>query len=365
MPLLTPITFQQLPSGSNLLQSPFWGLFKSRFGWRPHAFLAGGIPLLLMEKDLPGGYTLLYTPHPFDTAGAEIRLRWDELCAELTDFFQGRRLCIRFDFPWEIGNDDAGEKLAEWDLHGLKRAVMDVQPPSTVVIPLEGTADDQLGAMKSKTRYNIRLSARKGVTTQLEDPCFVDTWYDLYCETAERDRISIHSKDYYRQLFTTAQDMRSGLLPGPGSGSDSIPGSESVPAQGPDTAPPALRIISARHEGELLAAVIISMYGGRATYMYGASSNQKRNLMASYAVQWAAIQMARDEGCTSYDLFGIPPADDPEHPMHGLYRFKTGFGGHILHRAGAWDLPLNRAVYALYRQVEHARYYYFKKLKKR
>lgn len=347
MPLLTPINPHQLPSGSNLLQSPFWALFKSRFGWRPHAFLAGEAPLLLMEKDLPGGYTLLYTPHPFDQAGAEIRPRWKELCGELANFFQGKRLCIRFDLSWEIGEAEAEEKLAEWGMHGLKRAVMDVQPASTVVLPLEGTEEEQLGAMKSKTRYNIRLSSRKGVRTQLEDPGFIDTWYDLYRETAERDRISIHSKEYYRQLFATAQDM------------------QSCQASAYEAPPPALRIISARHENDLLAAVIISMYGGRATYMYGASSNQKRNLMASYTVQWEAIRMAREEGCTSYDLFGIPPADDPDHPMHGLYRFKTGFGGHILHRAGAWDLPLNRPVYALYRQVEHVRYFYYKKLKKR
>ncbi len=312
-----------------------------------------------MEKDLPGGYALLYTPHPFDIAGAEIRPRWDELCRELRALFPGKRLCIRFDLPWEIGDAPAEEKLAEWDMHNLKRAVMDVQPPSTVVLPLEGTEEEQLGSMKSKTRYNIRLSARKGVKTQVEDSGFIDTWYDLYRETAGRDRIAIHSKEYYRQLFTAAEDMRSGHWPGP----DSDPGK--APAQGTDAAPPGLRIISARHEGDLLAAVIVSMYGDRATYMYGASSNQKRNMMASYAVQWAAIQMAREEGCTSYDLFGIPPADDPDHPMHGLYRFKTGFGGHILHRAGAWDLPLNRPVYALYRRVEHARSYYFKKLKKR
>lgn len=355
MPLLTPISPHQLPPGSNLLQSPFWALFKSRFGWRPYAFLAGEAPLLLMEKVLPGGYTLLYTPHPFDQAGAAIRPRWKELCGELANFFPGKRLCIRFDLPWEIGEAEAEEKLAEWDMHGLKRAVTDVQPPSTVVLPLEGTEDEQLGAMKSKTRYNIRLSARKGVKTQLEYPGFIDAWYDLYRETAERDRISIHSKEYYRQLFTAAEEIQSGL------GSASATDSASVY----DSGPPALRIISARHENDLLAAVIISMYGDRATYLYGASSNQKRNLMASHAVQWAAIRMAREEGCASYDLFGIPPTDDPDHPMHGLYRFKTGFGGHILHRTGAWDLPLNRPIYALYRQVEHVRYYYYKRLKKR
>jgi lipid II:glycine glycyltransferase (peptidoglycan interpeptide bridge formation enzyme) len=62
--------------------------------------------------------------------------------------------------------------------------------------------------------------------------------------------------------------------------------------------------------------------------------------MATYALQWHAMQLARAEGCRVYDLFGIPPTGAAAHPMHGLYRFKTGFGGFVLHRRGCWDYPL-------------------------
>jgi lipid II:glycine glycyltransferase (peptidoglycan interpeptide bridge formation enzyme) len=62
--------------------------------------------------------------------------------------------------------------------------------------------------------------------------------------------------------------------------------------------------------------------------------------MATYALQWHAMQLARAEGCGTYDLFGIPPSGDASHPLHGLYRFKTGFGGRVLHRRGCWDYPL-------------------------
>ena len=64
-------------------------------------------------------------------------------------------------------------------------------------------------------------------------------------------------------------------------------------------------------------------------------------------------------------MFGIPPTDDPEHPMAGLYRFKTGFGGEVRHRPGAWDYPYSRLFYLLYQWLEKARHYYYKVWKKR
>jgi len=67
------------------------------------------------------------------------------------------------------------------------------------------------------------------------------------------------------------------------------------------------------------------------------------------------MQDAKEAGCRFYDLFGIPPNDDPDHPMAGLYRFKTGFGGRIIHRPGSWDYPYKKAVYALFNFAEALR----------
>jgi lipid II:glycine glycyltransferase (peptidoglycan interpeptide bridge formation enzyme) len=74
--------------------------------------------------------------------------------------------------------------------------------------------------------------------------------------------------------------------------------------------------------------------------------------MAPYALQWRAMQDAKEAGCLLYDLFGIPPNEDPAHPMAGLYRFKTGFGGKIIHRPGSWDYPYKPALYGIFRTAE-------------
>ena len=100
----------------------------------------------------------------------------------------------------------------------------------------------------------------------------------------------------------------------------------------------------------------MTLFRGReAVYLYGASSDLKRNLMASYVLQLKAIEDAKAYGCINYDLFGIPPNDDPSHPMAGLYRFKTGFGGTIIHRAGSWDYPCRPLIYKAFRMAESSR----------
>jgi lipid II:glycine glycyltransferase (peptidoglycan interpeptide bridge formation enzyme) len=121
----------------------------------------------------------------------------------------------------------------------------------------------------------------------------------------------------------------------------------------------------ARHEGEALAAIITVHYGKEATYLYGASSDERRNLMPAYALQWAAIRAAREAGCSTYDFYGIPPVDDPGHAMSGLYRFKTGFGGEIRHYPGGWDHVLRPVVYEAFRVAERARLFWHKSVRKR
>ncbi|MFP4567043.1 MAG: lipid II:glycine glycyltransferase FemX [Spirochaetaceae bacterium] len=332
-----------LPHG--FLQSVFWARFKQRFGWTPHFFALersapgadarGVAPLLVLTRRVAPGARLAYVPHgPEDAELVAAEGRLSDPAAALAKQLEPEPLFVRFDVPFE-----------EAATGGLVRAPVDIQPPSTVIVDLRQDEDAILAAMKSKTRYNVRLAGKRGVriregtvhapgTGPGDD---LDLWYGLYRETAERDRIAIHSAAYYRALFDTAAE------------------SSAVD----------LSLLVAEHEGEQLAGIIVIRFGGTTTYLYGASSNHKRNLMAPYALQWEAMRRARAEGARCYDLFGVPPADDPEHPMHGLYRFKTGFGGRLLHRAGGWDYPARRGGYTLYRAAERARTFYYKRIRKR
>ena len=103
-----------------------------------------------------------------------------------------------------------------------------------------------------------------------------------------------------------------------------------------------------------------------AVYLYGASSNHKRNLMPNHLLQWTAMKDAKAYGSKCYDMYGMPPeGEDENHPMHGLYMFKANFGGRIIHRIGSWDMPLKPVTYKMYSMAEGVRAWWFKKVVKK
>jgi lipid II:glycine glycyltransferase (peptidoglycan interpeptide bridge formation enzyme) len=353
------IELEGLDGSRALLQTGFWGAFRQQLGWRALAFRCGcrgrEFRLLVLIRRLGMGVELAYVPHGPQLCGPVVEPErfLIDLAAVLRPHL-GRCLFLRFDLPWAsegLGNLPGALNSSR----GLRKAPMDVQPPSTVILDLTVGEGELLSAMKSKTRYNVRLAAKKGVEISISSSssggsggsvaepgdmeAALSEWYGLYEETARRDRITLHGRDYYETLFSLAGSYGRGA--------------------------PELYLLRATHQGELLAGIVVALKGEGAWYLYGASSDRKRNLMPSYALQWRAIQLARERGCRFYDLFGIPPSEDPGHPMHGLFRFKTGFGGRVFNRPGCYDAPLRLLPYRLYRGAECLRNAYYRRWRKR
>jgi len=319
----------------SFLQSGFWGSFKSRFGWEALAFkavwkngAASERPLLVLRRILFPGFALAYIPWgpelPENFPNREEALI--ELAVSLKKNLPKDTVFIRFDPPWSVLMPNI-----------FIRSAADIQPPDTVVLDLSLSFESLKEQMKPKWRYNAKLALKKGVKVYRADNDKINVFYDLLKETAVRDCINIHSLNYYESLFAV----------------------DKYPGKIPD-----IRIYLAEHEGDTIAGIVTLFRGTEAVYLYGASSNKKRNLMASYALQLKAIEDAKLSGCQNYDLFGIPPGKDPGHPMAGLYQFKTGFGGQIIHRPGSWDYPCRPIVYRLFRIAEAFRQT-LRKLRKR
>ena len=336
----------------HFLQTAGWGRHKESFGWRavtiPGSGLAPGLPdILTLTRPLPAGVLLTYVPYapavaprsgalpgPGLDALADVVGRATAVIRDRVGLVLGRApTLVRFDLPQTGSAADLDAAFrAVGRTAGVSKAPIDVQPPDTVLLDLSPGEDELLAAMHRKNRYNVRLAGRKGVrVVQVSDRQIaagaLSSWYRLYRQTATRDRITIHAQAYYERLFAVA----------------AVEGT------------PDLRLYLASHDEELLAGIIVVHYGDGATYLYGASSDRKRNLMPNYALQWHAISEAKRLGCAWFDFFGIPPADDPAHPMHGLYRFKTGFGGEVVHRLGCWDLAFTSVRGRLFRLAERAR----------
>ena len=67
------------------------------------------------------------------------------------------------------------------------------------------------------------------------------------------------------------------------------------------------KLFMTRYQGQILSGALCFLIGDKAWYVYGESSNEHRNVMPNYAMQWAMIRWAREAGCVWYDFRGVSP----------------------------------------------------------
>lgn len=304
--------------------------------------------LLILIQHIDEEACIAYVPYGPEIEPAEEVQGYflEQLSESLRSFLPKTCLMIRYDLSWEshwakeedcydvhgnwLGVPD--KKIQEIRLNfntenwNLRKANTDILPSNTIFMDLKKDTDVLLGEMKSKTRYNINLSKRKGVRVRSLGFESLDVWYALYKETAARNNFFLHDISYFRIVLSAKAN-------------DS-------------TSPADVYLLVAEVDEQPLSAMFLVVSNKRGTYLYGASATDNRNYMASYALQWRAMELAKEKGCTEYDFFGVAPQADPSHPMYGLYRFKTGFGGTMYHRLGCWDYPLDKDKYQYYISME-------------
>ncbi|UGQ17375.1 lipid II:glycine glycyltransferase FemX [Borrelia sp. RT1S] len=335
----------------NYLQSGLWTLVKKasekKSPWKAIAVRSENFnKVLVMQRKIFGNFYLGYIAHPEFSNKKIEEINLTELGDKLKQFSEivkkylhKNTIFLRFDLMYytsrSLKEDYTPLKIK---LEGFEKSFNDIQPSNTTIITLKDSLDVIQAKMKKKTRYNIRLSSRKNIKVIIDDKFkYFDEFYKLYQETSRRDKFAIHSKSYIKNLIKEfRKDTNSNI-----------------------------KLIIATHNEKLISGIIVGLYNDRATYLYGASSGENRHLMPNYAVQFAAIQMLKSYSVNEYDLLGIPPTADEKHPMFGLFQFKTGFGGEIIHRIGCYDFVYKRFLYKIYKVIEIMRYMYYKIIKKR
>lgn len=303
---------------------------------------------LVILKQLNRTDSIAYVPYgPELEPDSEFQgLFLEELSECLRSYLPKSCFMVRYDLCWEsfwskehafmelsgIHADEPSLKSQEIRFNfntinwNFRKSETNILPSNTLYLDLTQDPDTILARMKPKTRYNIRLAQKKGVTVRIADKNDLPIWYDLYTETARRNGLFLNDIKYFEAILTTRAD------------------STKSPAD--------VSLLIAEVDGKPLAALFLIISGYRSAYLYGASSSVNRNFMATYALQWFAIKLSKEKGCREYDMFGISPNNDKSHPMYGLYTFKTGFGGDILHRLGCWDYPFDQEKYNLFKSRE-------------
>ena len=269
----------------------------------------------------------------------------EELSEIMRSYLPKHCIALRYDLNWQShwNKEDDQDESTQWreepdkqyqefqlnystNNWNLKKSNSNILPVNTIIMDIDRSEDEILASMKSKTRYNISLAIRKGVDVRSVGIEGLEIWYQLYRETAERNKLHTSDFSYFQTVFM-----------------------EKMANKDADVQ---VRLLIAYVDNIPLAAMFLILSSHRATYLYGASSTLMRNFMPTYALQWKAIQIAREYNCTEYDMFGVAPRPEPSHPMYGLYKFKKGFGGNIYHQLGCWDYPLDKDKYSLLQAYE-------------
>jgi peptidoglycan pentaglycine glycine transferase (the first glycine) len=328
------------PGGGHVLQSYEWGEFKRRLGWRPIRLVLKrdgavvGLGQFLTYNTAPVPGVLMYcTKGPW--------LPWDDEEA-VRAFFEGMRAVagrcgahtVKIEPDVLEEQKDIKTLLGEI---GFRKARYDLNLKTTLVVDLSLSEEELLGRMKGKTRYNVRLAARKGVG--VVEPEFDEAWETFYGwmeATSERkeDYVLRRSRDYLYGVMRSMHDAGQGHL------------------------------FFAEHEGTPLAGMYVFTFGEKYWYMYGASSDEKRNLKPNYLLQWEVMRWAKERGLTHYDMVGVPKPEELNEgsSLWNVYKFKEGFGGEISDSLGCFDLPVKKTRAAAWHKLEPVYYRLYYKL---
>ena len=301
------------------LQSWEWGEAISAEGYKIWRILAkndqvSGI-CLLIKYPLPFGFSYFYSPRGPIIENSKIKDQneklWSLLLEEVKKLARTEKAILwRLEPPHPLSNFKK--------LHGAKA----VSPKETLILDLQKNEGALLSEMHQKTRYNINLAAKKNVIVKEGSVNNLDVFYRLLEETARRDKIKIFPKSHYENIYKilAPQEM--------------------------------IKLFIAEYENNPIAAIMVGYFGNFAVYLHGASSNENRNLMAPYLLQWKAIIDAKANGYESYDFYGVS-SGNPK--WRGITRFKSGFSPQTKFTIfpGTFELTFSRSLYFLFNLLKY------------
>lgn len=306
------IEFNQKHPKGHFLQSPEWAKLKSE--WKNEVVLSEdkdgnikGAMSILIRKVPYINSSIMYSPR-----GPICDIHDKETFQELVD--GAKELAKKYNaFIFRVDpdipdNDEEFKKIAQEVGFKLKEDVKDfnevIQPRYVFRLNVKDkTEEELLKSFHEKTRYNIRLAGRKGVTIRDGNREDLKDFYKIMQETGNRDNFLIRPLEYFEKMYD---------------------------CMGKDY----LRVIMADYNGKPISGAIAIYYGNKVWYLYGASSNENRNVMPNYLVQWEMIKWALEKKCDVYDFRGVSGHVDEHHPQYGIYKFKKGFNGDFVEFVG-------------------------------
>jgi len=308
---------------SSLLQTKEWATLRQAQGWQ--AYWVDDV--LILQRNLFLGKSFLYAPEV-----AWRKLSQSQVIASLAKQSNKEGIAAssatpRNDniifFRLEILDENQPEIMAKLKQNGFIKSFEEVQPEWRQIIDISPSEEEILAQMREKGRYNIRVAQKHGVIIEKSEN--IDEFYQIFCQTARRDGFQIRPKQYFENMMQILAPKNYAEL------------------------------LVARYNNKTIAAEIVTYYNETASYLYGASSNEQRNLMAPYLLHWEAIRRAKEKGCQYYDLLAVAPEGIEKHKYAGISRFKRQFGGRTVQIVGSYDLVFQPFWYRVFKMGEKIR----------
>lgn len=117
------------------------------------------------------------------------------------------------------------------------------------------------------------------------------------------------------------------------------------------------RVFLLMHEDEAVSAAFVSIYDGKGYYAYGGSSDEGFKMDAPPLLFLNIFSRCRELGCSEFNLGGVPAsAKNNDKASHGLYLFKSGFGGKEIACRNLYADPLLPGLGTLVKTVNSLRH---------
>jgi lipid II:glycine glycyltransferase (peptidoglycan interpeptide bridge formation enzyme) len=305
----------------HFLQTQAWADFQSSLGRKVHRQSGPGWSFVAVEERNPAG-KVLYAPYGPVASSPEA---FDAALAALVGVARSRgAVFVRIE-PVSAGLEMPGA-VEELRRRGLQPAPVNQQPELSWVVDLDGDFKDVLAAMKPVNRNLYRNIHKKGVTFRTsQDPEDIRILLNFLHMTARRNGFKPQSDEYLTQVAAS-------LMP----------------------AGAATLFIAELHGGPIAAALAYDSADTR-TYAHAALDDSHRKLSAGIPLLVTLMADAKDRGLRHVDLWGVAPADQPDHKWAGFTAFKKSFGGHEVSYPGTWDLPVKKLRYAAYQLARKLR----------
>jgi lipid II:glycine glycyltransferase (peptidoglycan interpeptide bridge formation enzyme) len=296
----------------SFLQSRAWSDFQNSCGRKTFNIENK----LAIEYPLPLGLCYLYSPRPY----------FDDAKTLKNFLHEAQKIAKHENAIFVRLEPDLNSTLLP-NIYNLK-PVHNIQPQDTIILDLSHTEETLLENMHPKTRYNINLAKRHGITIKKStDPKNIDIFYNLALKTGERDNFTYHERSYYEKMLEVFGKNKM------------------------------VELFIAYYDDTPTAAIIVLFYKDTAVYLHGASDHKFRNLMSPYLLQWEAIKEAKKRGIKLYDLWGVAPANSENHSWSGITRFKKGFASDapIIHYPDCFEISTRPTFYSIYKLYKSIR----------